>query len=269
MSGFTAEWLALREPHDLAARNPRICHAATASCKSADPIHIVDLACGSGSTVRALHSHLAAQQHWHLVDHDPALLALACKSAPATSVTLKAIRLDLSRELAAALTGTIDLITTSALLDLVSEAWLDQLLREAAARALPIYAALTYDGRIELMPTDPLDSTIVATVNAHQRTDKGFGPALGPTAAPAAIGRLEALGYVVAHDHSDWEIGPNDRAMQAALLSGWADAAREMGTVPRTDIDNWLSRRKAALDGGISSMRVGHLDFFASPSSMR
>ncbi|MBV9564188.1 MAG: SAM-dependent methyltransferase, partial [Bradyrhizobium sp.] len=184
-------------------------------------------------------------------------------------VTLDAMRLDLSRELDAALTGPIDLITTSALLDLVSETWLHQLLRKAAGRALPIYAALTYDGRIELSPIDPFDPVIVAAVNTHQRIDKGFGPALGPTAAPAAIDRLEALGYSIAHGRSDWEIGPYDRPMQAALLSGWAGAAREMDTLPRADIDDWLGRREAALGARASSMRVGHLDFFASPSSTR
>ncbi|MBV9563650.1 MAG: class I SAM-dependent methyltransferase, partial [Bradyrhizobium sp.] len=199
MSGFTAEWLALREPYDLAARNPAVRAAVTAWCKSAVSVDVVDLACGSGATVRTLCSHLPARQHWHLVDHDSELLGLACKSALANDVTLDAMRLDLSRELDAALTGPIDLITTSALLDLVSEGWLYELLHKAAVRALPIYAALTYDGRIQLSPVDPLDSPIVAAVNTHQRTDKGFGPALGPTAAPAAIDRLEALGYSIAH----------------------------------------------------------------------
>jgi hypothetical protein len=41
----------------------------------------------------------------------------------------------------------LDLITTSALLDLVSADWLERLTVEAAARRLPIYAALTYQGR--------------------------------------------------------------------------------------------------------------------------
>ena len=50
---------------------------------------------------------------------------------------------------------------------------------EIAARAIPLYAALSYDGRIAFTPSDPLDADIVAAVNAHQRTDKGFGPALG------------------------------------------------------------------------------------------
>ena len=92
----------------------------------------------------------------------------------------------------------IDLITISALLDLVSEAWLDRFAGNVAARALPVYAALTYDGRIDLSPcTIRSMRPSSAVVNAHQRTDKGFGPALGPSAAAAAISGFEALGYSV------------------------------------------------------------------------
>ena len=87
------------------------------------------------------------------------------------------------RDLEAALDGPIDLVTTSALLDLVSAEWLERLVVETAARRLPVYAALSYDGKIALSPQDPFDSDIVAAVNRHQHGDKGFGPALGPEAA--------------------------------------------------------------------------------------
>ena len=85
------------------------------------------------------------------------------------------VPLDLNRDLEAALDGPVDLVTTSALLDLVSETWLERLAVEIAARAIPLYAALSYDGRIALTPADPLDAAMVAAVNAHQRTDKGLG----------------------------------------------------------------------------------------------
>ena len=55
---------------------------------------------------------------------------------------------------------------------------------------------------------------MVAAVNAHQRTDKGFGPALGPAAARAAVARFERVGYSVVHGASDWVFGPDDREIQ-------------------------------------------------------
>ena len=78
MSGFSAEWLALRESYDLRARNPMVLDAVATRFKSHDTISVVDLACGAGSTVRALSPHLPARQHWDLVDSDPRLLDVAC-----------------------------------------------------------------------------------------------------------------------------------------------------------------------------------------------
>jgi hypothetical protein len=269
MSGFTAEWLALREPHDLAARNRAVLDAVTSSFKSAASLHVVDLACGSGSTVRALGAHLPVQQHWDLVDNDPDLLSLACNYSRDKGITLNAVHLDLSRNFEVILGSTVNLITISALLDLVSQKWLDQFLHAIAARHLPVYAALTYDGRSDLSPSDPFDGHIVSAVNAHQLTDKGFGPALGPSAASSAIARLEALGYLVVDGESDWILRPDDREFQNEMLEGWANAAGEMGTVSDAEIADWLSRRKAIISKGRSSMQVGHVDFFAFPSSTR
>ena len=269
MSGFSAEWLALRESYDLRARNPIVLDAVAASFGSRDALSVVDLACGAGSTVRALGPHLPARQHWDLVDNDLRLLAVACSRKLSDDVRLNAVPLDLSSHFAAALDGTKDLITISALLDLVSENWLDRFTRHVASRALPVYAALTYDGRIDFSPSDPLDETITSAVNAHQRTDKGFGPALGPSAAAAAISRFEALGYSVLQGNSDWVIGIADQEIQLELLAGWATAASEIEALPRRDIDNWQARRKDAVSARTSKMRVGHVDFLATPMAIR
>ena len=206
---------------------------------------------------------------WDLIDNDPVLLALACDQHRDKGMTLNAVQLDLSRHFEAALASRPNLITISALLDLVSQEWLQQFLHGIAARALPVYAALTYDGRCDLSPTDQLDGAVVSAVNAHQRTDKGFGPALGPSAAKAAIAGFETLGYSVITGESDWIMQPDDREIQDEILAGWANAAREMGTLPASAIADWLTRRKAMISEGRSSMRVGHVDFFAFPSSMR
>ena len=269
MSGFSADWLALREPHDLRSRSPAVVEAVAASLEPLSSVRVVDLACGTGSTLRALSPHLPARQNWNLIDNDLSLLARATATPLAKHVTIAAIPLDLNRDLEAALDGPVDLVATSALLDLVSENWLDRLAVEIAARASPLYAALSYDGRIEFTPSDPLDTAIVAAVNAHQRTDKGFGPALGPAAAAFAIARFEALGYSVVHGASDWVLRPDDRKMQTEILAGWASAAHDMDTLPSADTAAWLARRRAAVAAGRSSLRVGHIDFFATPSATR
>jgi Methyltransferase domain len=268
MSGFSVEWLTLRESYDARARNPAVLHAVTSLLRSKSAVRVVDLGCGTGSTLRTLSPHLPLPQHWDLVDNDPGLLNAACSANAPQDVSLSAVQVDLNGDFEKALDRPSDLITISALLDLVSEAWLDRFTRHVT-RASPVYAALSYDGRIELSPSDPIDAAVTAAVNAHQRTDKGFGPALGPTGAAAAISRFESLGYSVLQGTSDWMIGTADQEMQIELLNGWAAAAHEIESMPGGEIDGWLIRRKAAVDRSASTMRVGHVDFLATPSTMR
>jgi len=270
MTGFSAEWLALREPYDLRARNPAVLEAVASSLKSHSSVRVVDLAAGGGSTLRALGPHLPARQNWKLIDNDPGLLTRAMATPLAEGATVAAIPLDLNLDLQAALDGPLDLVTTSALLDLVSDTWLDRLAVEIAARSILFYAALSYDGRIGFSPSDPLDAEITAAVNAHQRTDKGVGPALGPAAAAFAVARIEALGYSVVHGESDWMMGPDDREMQTEILAGWAAAARDLDApLAPADATGWLARRRAAIAGGRSSLHVGHVDFFTIPNATR
>jgi len=259
---FSSEWLALREPHDQRARNREVLAAVAAAFAGQPDIAVVDLACGTGSTLRALAPHLPARQIWRLVDNDLSLLARAGANAPA-GVSVTPTPVDLARDLEAALDGALDLVTTSALLDLVSPEWLERFVVETAARRLPVYAALSYDGRAALDPVDPLDATIIAAVNRHQRRNKGFGPALGPAAALDAVERFHEVGYTVVQGVSDWVFGTDDREMQAEVLSGWASAVRELDELALPDLIDWLARRRDLVAAGRATMRVGHVDLFA------
>jgi hypothetical protein len=265
---FSASWLELREPHDRRARNATVLDAVAKAFADHSSIAITDIACGTGSTLRALSPRLKARQNWRLADNDLSLLARTPQSQP-PDLMVTTTPVDLERDLEAALDGPADLVTTSALLDLVSDAWLERLAIEAAARQLPVYAALSYDGRVEMTPSDPGDAAIIGAVNQHQRTDKGFGPALGPDAATVAPERFARVGYAVVQGGSDWVFGPNDREIQLETLTGWATAAREIGTVPLPDVVSWLTRRRDLVAAGRSTIRVGHIDFFARPTGSR
>jgi hypothetical protein len=265
---FSAAWLEMREPYDRRARDAAVIEAAVAAFAGRPSVTIADLACGTGSTFRALMPHIKTRQNWRLADNDLSLLARTPQSSP-PNVNIVTVPIDLNLDLEAALDGPIDLVTTSALLDLVSDEWLQRFVVETAARRLPVYAALSYDGRIEMTPSDSADRRIIAAVNAHQRTDKGFGPALGPGAARAAVEQFERVGYSVAQGASDWLFAPRDRDIQLEILSGWAAAARETGDTPLPDVIGWLSRRRELVTAGRSSIRVGHVDFFARPTATR
>jgi SAM-dependent methyltransferase len=266
MSGFSACWLALREPYDRAARNVAVLDAIAAAFAGASAAAVADLGCGTGATMRAIASRLPARQSWRLVDNDDVLLDAAKKAAPA-GANVTTVAVDLADAIGPALDGC-DLVATSALLDLISAAWLDRLVVSLVRLSRPLYAALSYDGVVTLTPETRNDAAVIAAVNRHQRTDKGFGPALGPDAARIAPERLRRAGFGVIEGRSDWRFGGNDRDIQLAMLAGWAGAAREIG-VDSSTLEEWLRERRAHVIAGRSHMQIGHIDFFATPTGRR
>lgn len=264
---FSAEWLTLREPYDHAARDAGLIASVAAFLPKA--ARITDLACGAGSTVAALAPAIGAAT-WLLVDYDPKLLAVASERVAAKVARVETRRADLLTELDAVLDTPIDgrapdLVSTSAFLDLVSDAWLTHFVRAVAARRLPVYAALSYDGRATLDPVLPLDAGVVDALNRHQRTDKGFGPALGPTAADATVAAFRNAGYRVEEAQSDWVFRPVDRTIQHAMIDGWAGAAAEIGGLDADELSAWVTARRELVEAGRSTMTVGHVDVFARP----
>ena len=266
MSGaFAADWLALREPADGAARSFRVLDAFAAGLRGRDPVVLVDLACGTGSTLRAVSPRIRARQTWRLVDRDPALLEAAVRAPRPAGVSVEARRMDLAADVEAALALEADAVTLSAFLDLASADWIGRLVAAAARHGRPVYAALSYDGRVGCSPADPLDAAVLAAFDAHQRTDKGLGGALGPAAARHALDAFAAAGFEVASDRADWALGAAHRALQARLIEGWHDAVAETGRLEPGALDGWRARRLAAVADGRSRLVVGHVDLYARP----
>jgi hypothetical protein len=267
---FSAAWLAMREPYDRAARNGAVLDAVAAAFAGASSAAVTDLGCGTGATMRAISPRLPACQSWRLVDNDKALLEAVLLEGAAIvppEVSVTTVAADLAGTIEAVIVDC-DLVTTSALLDLVSAAWLDRLVASLALLARPFHAALSYDGEVTLLPASRHDGEVIAAVNRHQRTDKGFGPALGPDAAWTAPARLRAAGFTVIEGRSDWRFDAADRAIQMEMLAGWADAAQQIGADPSM-IEEWLGERRHHVAADRSHMRVGHIDLFATPTGLR
>lgn len=262
MSGFSKDWLDLREAADAAARDPRLLDlAGEAVAASAEPL-IVDLGSGTGSMHRALHSRIEGKPvRWKLVDSDGALLAEAAARTSADGAIVEPIEADLSRMLPLPFAGAT-LVTASALFDLVSETFLDRCVATLSAERGALYACLIYDGTTEWLPASPLDDAVLAAFNRHQRRDKGFGPALGPTAPAVLLDKLNRAGFRAASAPSPWRLGPEDAALTEALIRGIATAAAEEGALAAEAVDEWLDFRLAHLEDG--QCTVGHMDVFAT-----
>lgn len=252
MSGFSAEWLALREPADAAARSSALASFATVGIKTA--MRALDLGGGTGANVRYLSSRLRSPQHWTIVDNDAALLARAPAYAETHRADLNAVVDDETL-----FPGTT-LVTASALLDLVSEEWLAKLVQRCRGANAAVLFALTYDGRIVCSPGEPEDDDVRKLVNVHQKTDKGFGPALGPDAAARAVELLSGAGYTTRQEPTDWKLTADMQMLQRELVTGWAGAASEMAPERSGIVKDWHSRRMAHIDAGRSRIVVGHID---------
>jgi hypothetical protein len=261
VAGFSAGWLALRESADHAARSARLTQTVLDALPRESPLGILDLAAGTGSNVRylaAAWADEASRLDFLLVDHDPALLARAPK-VPNVATRWG----DLSTLDDLTIFEGRSLVTASALLDLVSEVWLRRLAERCAEAGAAALFALSYDGRITCTPQDPDDEAIVALVNEHQRTDKGFGPALGPAATDCAERLFRDLGYQVARARSDWQLTPASAELQRQLIDGWTHAAAEMSPRQTALAEAWCRRRQAHVQRGRSAIIVGHEDLAA------
>ncbi|MFN3129698.1 class I SAM-dependent methyltransferase [Roseibium sp.] len=264
MSGFSATWLALREPLDLAARNKEV-EAAFFEVLPAEAPKILDLASGAGSTVAALAGEKPDIQ-WTLSDYDADLLSVAASRKYATRpASLQTREIDLAANLMELPFDGVDAVTTSAFLDLVSETFLTQLVEAIVLSGKPFLASLTYDGRTGFEPVAPLDQELRDAMNRDQQTDKGFGPALGPKAAEQAIALFEARGYRVISGTSDWIIGPQHEDFVAEFLPGWVGAGVKQGA-QKSRADDWLKSRRSQIADGAFNMTVGHLDLAALPA---
>jgi hypothetical protein len=168
------------------------------------------------------------------------------------------------RDLEAALDGPLDLVATSALLDLVSYSWLKRLAIEVVVRGLPFYAALSYNGQVTFEPSDLLDAPITAVSN-HQRRGKGLGPALGPDAR--TIEMFEAVGYFVGCAAADW-----DEATRSGHAGGSSPRLAGYGVRwGNSCCPNRISAHASARCAVArkSSIRVGRIDVLAAPIAWR
>lgn len=289
---FSPDWLALRSDYDERSRAERLVVPFADSLNRHDgPIRFTDLATGTAANFLYLAPRLArlstADQMWRLVDRDPVVLHRArrriAERAGASGWTVGAEdggmvldaggwrctivfdRLDLARDLESLALADGEAVVLSALLDLVSPAWLQRLVRWAAAARSPILATLTYDGSICWEPEDREDGRMRALFNDHQRRDKGFGPALGPAAPGWLAARLIAGGYAVEQIPSPWRLGRNDITMLSALVGTVSESAADQNPQARRLAAAWASRRRAQVSAGILSATIGHVDVLARP----
>ncbi|HUS54943.1 MAG TPA: class I SAM-dependent methyltransferase [Thermohalobaculum sp.] len=256
MSGFDADWLALRAGADARARDKGLAARMRAYFADRDQVRVLDLGAGTGANLRATAPLIGVPQHWVLADNDMALLA---RVEPVANAAVTRCAVDLAGDLSVLFDPVPDLVTASAFFDLCSKEWIRRLVELAASSGAALYAVLTYDGREDWAPPHPLDREVLAAFHADQRRDKGLGLALGPDAHAALAACLRGHGYTVFEGQSDWELTlPGDAGLIAALANG--SAATVGATIGLAGAERWRAARCAA-----ASVTIGHQDLLALP----
>jgi hypothetical protein len=267
MSGdFSADWLILREPYDRAACSKHLLDRLAAWCAGKGELRVIDLGAGTGANLRRTAARLGGAQHWLLVEHDPALIQAGTALLAGSGVAWRYRRLDLAADLEKLADEAPHLVAASALIDLVSEDWLRRLVVLCACTGAALHLALSYDGRTLWQPADADDAWVTALFNRHQRTDKGFGPALGPEAVPVLRRLLAEAPGELSVAASDWRLASADRGLQEALLKGQAAAACAIAPERQEAIAAWADRRQAIIAAGGSRLTIGHLDLLFLPA---
>lgn len=256
-------------------------------------LHVLDVGAGTGAGARWLAPRLRARlgrgARWTLLDHDADLLDRAdvldredvldraARAPGAAGERVHRVLGDLGRAADLLRGGAagpgggrapVDLVTATALLDLLRPAEADVLVDAVVGAGVPVLVALTVTGEVRLDPPDPLDVELAAAFDAHQRR----GGRLGPDGHAPVVERLRAAGHRVLTAPSPWRLGAaspsgdGDADLLAAWARGRAEAAVEHEPALAAPAARWSRTRQDQARAGALAAVVGHVDVLALPA---
>ncbi|PCM45629.1 glycosyltransferase [Marinobacter sp. ANT_B65] len=269
---FAEKWLQAREPADHRARSleltVRLAKWARAALNTDHhgPLRIVDIGTGLGSNVVYVAPALPLPQEWVLVDQDEGLLVEAANRTRQLNVLSETSQRRLAPEdFRGLLPHNTDVVTASALIDLVSEGWLSAFVSEAVSTQSAVLVVLSYTGCFTLAPAHEDDTLLCELVNQHQHGDKGTGAALGPDAAAVLADKLAIEGYEVQVADTPWRLNRNDASLATMLMAGWVAAAKQRSPKSRDRLGTWFAARRKQMVAGELEITVSHQDVLGLP----
>ncbi|WP_417544067.1 glycosyltransferase [Marinobacter sp.] len=267
---FAGEWLLAREAADHRARSvglaQRLSQWIEDTANHQGQVRIVDVGTGRGSNAAYLASALSTPQEWVLVDQDENLLAEAARRVDQFNTPYEIVQRRLMPEdFEGFLPDDTLVVTASALIDLVSEAWLEAFAAEVISTQAAILVVLSYTGAFALSPAHEHDSLLQELVNQHQHGDKGTGAALGPEAATVLADKLNSQGYEVKVVETPWHLSNKDATLISMLMEGWVTAAKQQSPGDADQMDAWFAARKQQLAAGELEITVCHQDVLGLP----
>lgn len=259
-------WLAARVAADTAARAatrntlvPDLIDYLALTGDHQDTLEIIDLGAGTGANQRWLAPQLPFRQRWVHLDHDP-IISRSLPLPDDTMIIDDTVEA-LSRLLASRDAGR-QLVTCSALLDVLPMAQLNAVCRAVIDNRVPALFSLTVTGTLGVVPSHPDDQPLLGAFNDHQRR---AGRA-GPEAASLAAEALRAAGFDVRCQETPWQLtAASGRAFVGQVLQERLCAAVSQHPGLAQAANAWLELRRSQLALGIMRVELGHGDILALP----
>ena len=280
---FSKSWINMRVDYDNISRSTVLVDHLNKLSEEHD-IDLIDLYCGSGNFfIWSLNKNILFK-NCTLVDHDIKLLKsiksnLRANLRPMYSIQSNTNNLDLlikknSKTLSSLSIQKNDcddyryssqkyhVISYSAALDIMSRSSIDSALKRIKKNNI-LYFSLCFNGQVRWTPTNAFDKYILTFFNNHQRSDKGFGKALGYKSIEFIRQKADKLNLNVTIKDSPWIIKnklDKDKVFMKRYLIDIKKSLFHMEGIDRDILRKWYQDKKSEIDNKNIQLFVGHND---------
>ena len=163
-------------------------------------------------------------------------------------------------------TKRFHVISYSAVLDLMSKSSIIKALKRANDINV-IYFSLCFNGMVKWTPSNIFDKYILSFFNNHQRTDKGFGSALGFKSIDFVKRCAVKKDMNIIIKNSPWIINNKsnkDKTFMNRYLLDVKKALFHMEGIDKDILRKWFNEKKNDIENKSIKLYVGHQDILIS-----
>jgi hypothetical protein len=260
------DWLAARVAADDAARAatvstllPELSRYLIEAAGPGGTVQIIDLGAGTGANQRWLAPRLPIRQRWLHLDHNP-VISRSLPLAAETEIVDESV--EALGELLTRSSGDRQLVSCSALLDVLTTEQIQAVCRAVIDNRVPAFFSLTVTGRLRLSPADAHDQLLLAAFNDHQcRAGRA-----GPEATTLTVNLLRAAEFAVTTQKTPWRLtAESGLAFVDQMLEERLAAAVAQDPALARTAKAWFELRRAQLAAGLLRIELDHCDILGLP----
>ncbi len=258
-TGYTIEWLRLRQIYDERSRNPHLVAKVNQIIHSRSHIHIADLGAGIGSNFFFWVNKIQIPFLWDWIEVDPRFVGYANEFEIAVPQNghLEIINSNFEKYLDHY--PIPNLIMANALLDVLNATQLTFLFKYCLTYQVPLYASINYLQTI-FIPAYPLDALYLELYDKHMIRRQESGYAIGPK-IHRLIESLKPKIPILAAD-SVWNLSSGDEKIMARLLQYMEGSIPDLiATDEMKMFLKWIDVKKELLNNHKLKMQINHKDY--------